>query len=291
MIKVTIDTHVLIGGLDGADHEKMIFDKLVSLHRNGTVDVAISNRLEQDKANDVIPDRKVHHMLAAKQFTEISSPFRMTLVQEHGFLVVKSTAECLAHIFSVSMGSGKKNTTWDTDHLYGHLASKRDYFLTTENRILNKRPFLKRIRINVAHPNRFIQSFEEIERLSISDEVEFQNKLATLINDLHPDTTDPNFRKRMNKAIDHFLALEAADLKQMDFHRQAEDPSTEIGQVIATIAKWLDKNSFAGGFTLFVAKKEYPRMKKQYEAEGAIYGNDHLGLIAWIDKLYESNIW
>lgn len=290
MIKVTIDTHILIGGLDGTDHEKMTFDKLVSLHRNGTIDVAISNRLEQDKANDVIPEQKARHLLAAKQFTEISSPFRMTLAQEHGFLVIKGTAECLAHIFSVNTGSSKKNTTWDTDHLYGHLASKRDYFLTTEKRILKKRPFLKRIRINVAHPKQFVQSFEEVERLGVSDESEFQNRLASFINALHPDTTDPNFSKRMNRAIDHFLALEAAELEHMEFDRQARDPSTDVGEVIATITKWLNRAGFGREFGLLIAIKEYPRMRQQYETEGAIYGNNHLGLIHWIDKLYESNI-
>ena len=94
----------------------------------------------------------------------------------------------------------------------------------------------------------------------------------------------------MNKEIDRFLVLEAAKLEQIEFDRQARDPSTDVGQVIATIVRWLSRAGFGGEFALLVAKKEYPRMKQQYEAEGAIYGKNHLGLIRWINRLYESNI-
>jgi hypothetical protein len=59
----------------------------------------------------------------------------------------------------------------------------------------------------------------------------------------------------------------------------------------ATITKWLNRAGFDGEFGILVAIKEYPRMRQQYESEGAIYGNNHLGLIRWIDKRYESNIW
>lgn len=290
MIKLTIDTNILIGGIDGTESEKGIFNKLVNLHNNGIVNVAISNRLEQDKENDPRPEQKIRHLVAAKQFTEISSPFRIAVKQSHGFLVVKSIGECLEYIFSITIDSSRKNTTWDTAHLYGHLASNRDYFLTTENRILKKRPFLKRIRINVAHPMQFLHAFEEVKQLGVVDEAEFRKKLSALVDIKHPDTTDPNFRRHVNREIDRFLALEAAELEQIEFDKQARDPLTDIGQVVKTITKWLSKAGFDGEFALLIAKEEYPRMKQQYEAEGAIYGKDRIGLIRWIDELYKSNI-
>jgi hypothetical protein len=283
VIKVTIDSHVLIGGLDGTDQEQAIFNELCALQQNRIIDVAISNRFRQDKAQDSIIERRARHLLVAQQFSEISSPFRISVLQDHGFFGLKSTAACLNHIFNIREGNLNTHTIWDADHLYGHLASNHDYFLTTENRILKKRPFLKQIKVNVADPVRFLQALREVMTTNIWCQSDFKPLLTNHIEILHPDTSNPKFNQRLNQAINEYLSLEAAELAQLEFDHVSEDPSSPVGQVIAIILKHIGDEGLLG-----VAKHEYKRFKQQYEKEGAVYGDNHLGLIHWINQRYEA---
>jgi hypothetical protein len=135
MVTVTIDTHILIRGLDGDEDERHVLANLQQMHTQRRIDIAISNRIIQDKAKDKDDAQRERHLMAARQFSEISSPFRVNLLQPHGIIVRDSFALLLHNLFTIRQSNPRKNTLWDIDHLYGHYTAQRDCFLTKECRI------------------------------------------------------------------------------------------------------------------------------------------------------------
>src|SRR5687768_5542775 len=98
MIKITLDTNVLIGGLDGKTHERDIYRQLVAWHNKGIVEMAFSNRVEKDKETDKDGANAYRHLFEAAKFIEIPSPFRVGVSQSHGIMGDESILQCLHRI-------------------------------------------------------------------------------------------------------------------------------------------------------------------------------------------------
>jgi hypothetical protein len=290
MVKITIDSNILIRGLDGKSNERQTLERFVKLHKAGIWDVAISNRFEQDKAKDKDGARVYRDILIASQFTEISSPFRTEIFQEHGFLVDNSVSKYLSDLFKVDPKANRKNTAWDVDHLYGHLVAERDWFITNESRIWKKRNFLKHVGIYVSQPNHFITAFDEVEKLQIQNPGNIKIQLASAIDILHVVGLDPQFVEEANEILQNYLSAYATESEKIKFEELARNPTSTVGKVIAVISDAISSGTGLHGEAAFiVAMKQYARIEAEYQSKGAVYGDDYLGLIRWIRKIYGQN--
>ncbi|MCH7616673.1 MAG: hypothetical protein J4N36_06375 [Chloroflexi bacterium] len=161
-LQVTIDTNVLIDGLDGVSEKRAAFDALLSLRREGKVEIALSTRLEQDKSNDSDVDRIRRHYEAAASFDVIGAPARIEVsrIGSRDVIADGEQANRLAKLFGVEKpATANKHTLWDVDHLYAHWSDRRNVFLTYDRPILNKRGGLKDAGIVVMDPREFIAQF------------------------------------------------------------------------------------------------------------------------------------
>jgi len=288
MFKLTLDTNVIIGGLDGIDEERTVYNKLIEWHNTGLIEIAVSNRIEKDKATDKDAAKAYRHLVEATRFTEISSTFRIGVTQEHGILADESIIKCLHVIFEAEGEPRRRNTLWDIDHLYGHFVDNRDWFLTNDAKIWRKWPYLKRLRIRVSTPKAFTTAFSE---LAASTSTGTRNKGSALeqrLEELHQYTIDQKRAKQINLIIDHYLAVEQAEIKQANFEESARNAQTEIGQVVSAIVFELTRDNFIHnkGYALSLAISLYPKLLSDYGTQGAVYGETTEGLIIWIKELY-----
>lgn len=285
VIRVTLDTNVLIGGLDGKEEEQEIYRRLVSWHEQQTIEIAISNRIEKDKETDKDRAKSYKHLLEATRFTEISSPFRVGVSQDHGIMGDESVLQCLHKIRDVDYATTSLNTLWDIDHLYGHFISHRDWFLTNEGKIWKKRPFLSRIRINVSTPAVFTKAVETlITKKDLSSEA-----LSQEIERTHPGKVDKNYAKMINSIIDEFLAIEQKELEEAKFRADAHDPTTGVGMAINIICNRLFESGLAHNRenAVLMATKIYTKLLADYQSEGSVYGSNDTGFAQWTKELYD----
>ena len=164
-LQITIDTNVLIDGLDGEPENRAVFDALLSLHREGRVEIALSTRLEQDKSDDSDVGRVGRHHEAAKEFAVIGGPARINVSRlgSRDVIADGDQANRLAKMFGVqNFASANKHTVWDVDHLYAHWSDDRDVFLTYDKGILNKKRALKNAGIVVMDPPEFLAKFNSV---------------------------------------------------------------------------------------------------------------------------------
>jgi hypothetical protein len=291
VITVTIDTNVLIRGLDGSEEERKDFEYLRMMHKQRIIDVAVTNRFLYDKRTDPNPERAARHIEAAKEFTEIISPYRwddsMSL-SKLGFIAEDSMSAFMDALFNVTQDERERsmNQSFDTDHLYGHLVAKRDYFLTNEKKIYRKRPILLRFGINIAQSNIFVDGAEYVNPDAlVFDETMIAN-LEIWIEKKMNIRLDPVYTRKVNKLIGVLEIEQEQEMKKREYDRQARDADTLVGYVIAVLVN-IFENRPGVGATFLAAKHAYPRLKEEYEKNGSKYGDDHLGLIKWIKEKYE----
>lgn len=164
MIKVTLDTNVLIAGTDGEQTEREAFEKLVRLEESGSIQISVTSRIEQDKRKDSDSDRRNRHTELAAQFSQTPAPFRLDVSCLDGpdVIVDGEIADELARIFEVTTPNLESpNTMWDMDHVYAHLTSGGDIFLTYDKGILRRRDPLLTLGIRVMEPLEFLRSVAE----------------------------------------------------------------------------------------------------------------------------------
>lgn len=295
MLRITIDTNVILSGFDGTARQQAIFCRLQELHQQNIIDVAVTNRFTQDKETDSDRDQARRDIAAAAQFTIIASPFRMGLPQNDGFLVDDKTALFLNTLFSVTE-STKKNTLWDIDHLYGHLADKRDFFLTYEKRgILHKAPFLAEIGIYVVNPDIFITIIDQIYPLSTTDSTSIAAQVKTILTPnqlIHPD---PQMRVRIELSITTFNvqraveeAKEAVEEEKERFVALARNIETEEGKAIHRIAAHLRNGGvFSDELAFRYACDAYADIVHSYTQLQPNMRERYPTLQIWIDAQYE----
>ena len=160
MMRITIDTNVLICGIDGSLEEQKVFDDLMSLKQRELLDIAITSRFDQDKKKDSDLERVKKHYQIARMLTAIPSSFRCGIsLLGQDRLVDEVVYKPLSKLFKVEDSEkANHNTLMDVDHLYGHWVDNREYFLTYENRILRKKEALVKLNIKVDNPSNFLIS-------------------------------------------------------------------------------------------------------------------------------------
>jgi len=167
MILVTLDTNVLIGGVDGTPEDKAVFQRLWKLWTGKCIDIALTSRFDQDKADDQDLERVKRQYRIARMFPVVPAPFRLGVSMLGQDVLVGKDFKPIQHLFGVEdVASANRHTMWDVDHLYGHLMAKRDYFLTAERRILKKEASLARLGIKVLHPARLIDAIARVQNSS-----------------------------------------------------------------------------------------------------------------------------
>jgi hypothetical protein len=177
MITVTLDTNVILAGLDGSDDERRAFQSLLRLVGHGLIKVAVTSRVHQDKHKDEDLERvKRDYGVFLTMFPVIGAPFRLdvSIVGGPDVWVDTELFSLLDRLFT----SRQENTMWDIDHLYGHRAANRDYFLTHDTSILNKVAGLDLLGIQVMSPLIFADAAAEAETLAGGDVSDMADHLA-----------------------------------------------------------------------------------------------------------------
>ena len=172
MLRISIDTDVLIG----RDEEKIperrnIYERLVSLRDAGVIDLGISSRAKEDKANDADVARRQRDLLEIERLTISGSAFRIGVSTRGGpdSIVSEPLMTELYHIFHIptdeegrlaTLKRTKHHTLWDLDHLYTHRTRERDYFLTYERNTLKRAAKLGAINVRVIDPRDFLAAVD-----------------------------------------------------------------------------------------------------------------------------------
>jgi len=167
MITVTLDTNVLIDGteLDSDPEKRLTYRALSEFSHRGTISIGLTSRLHEDKQNDKDLARVRRQLREAARYRTIPGPFRIGVSRLGVDTFVDETLlDSIAQLFGAKYDdTGRLNTLWDVDHLYGHAIAKRDYFVTYERRILNKAPQLLALGIRAWDPRPFSQAVQLIE--------------------------------------------------------------------------------------------------------------------------------
>ncbi|MCH8273245.1 MAG: hypothetical protein IH851_00445 [Armatimonadetes bacterium] len=162
LLRVTIDTNVLISGVDDSEdskEKKAAFRALMQKHDERLIDIALSSRFTQDKVSDTDLERVKRHYSVARLFPVLHAPFRLGIDVLGEAPVGGEQCKHLYEMLGVRDPSeSKKNDLWDADHLCAHLMAQRDWFLTYDRRILSKSDSLARLGIRVCTPPDLLKS-------------------------------------------------------------------------------------------------------------------------------------
>ncbi len=177
MITVTLDTNVLIDGTEaGSDPEKQqAYHALREWHDRGVFIIGLTTRFAVDKIGDRDPARVERQRQEAARYSVVPGPGRYGISRYGQDLYVdQAVMNTLAGLFGAAYSAtGRNNTLWDADHLYGHRIAERDYFLTYDKPVLRKAPQLLALGIRVHDPRPFVQAIQLIEAtLPASDQLE-----------------------------------------------------------------------------------------------------------------------
>ena len=128
----------------------------------------MTTRVEQDKQGDANTARRDRDLKAAAKFKRVGSLVRVgvTRIGSPDGIGDGEFARSLQKMLNLSgsFSSKRWNTMMDVDHLYGHWADNRDYFLTHDRGILNKRVDLAGVGITVCTPEEFVGMYDRGER-------------------------------------------------------------------------------------------------------------------------------
>lgn len=136
VLRVSIDTNVFIGMDEDASCPE--FNRLLQLHINREISVAVSNRYLQDKMQDRDPVRVERHRRAKESFDSIPGPARCDESFPGDIPTDGEALGLLEGIFGVDPAAKRPNLRRDVDHIFSVLVFNRDYFLTRERGLINK---------------------------------------------------------------------------------------------------------------------------------------------------------
>lgn len=178
MILLTLDTNVLIDGLETTctEPKQQVYKRLLALHEAKLVEIGMTTRFEQDKVNDRVPARVKRQREERARFPTVQGPMRLG-ASRLGFdvFVDGELMNGLEQIFGTKTYTSvsRHNTLWDIDHLYGHRAAGREYFLTYDNGILRRANRLERLGIRVWNPESFLNAVRVAEnQVETADELD-----------------------------------------------------------------------------------------------------------------------
>lgn len=158
MILVTLDTNVLIGGIDGDAESRRAFDTLRKYEQLKVIQLALTSRFDLDKASDGDIARVKRHYRVARMFPSLSGPFRIGISAIGGpDHIVRNNHPNFDAILGIRNRSTRsQNSVADSDHLYAHWSAGYDYFLTCDRPILKKAKVLASVGVKVLSPTTFV---------------------------------------------------------------------------------------------------------------------------------------
>jgi hypothetical protein len=172
MLKITIDTSVFVED-DETDPLKRSSircrEVCENLHRDGTIDVAVSTRFEADKENDRDPERVARHFARLEPYKRESAGFRFDVSRfdvdlQHGALEDGDIIEELEGLFVAGISSLRRrvHSMFDADHIWAHWAGRRDYFITSDAQAADRLrgELVRRFGIKVLGPEEFLAAYD-----------------------------------------------------------------------------------------------------------------------------------
>jgi hypothetical protein len=158
MLRITLDTNVLISGLDQSDSAKRdVFAKLRLLEKQGYIQLALTSRFDRDKEDDQDIERVKRHYRVARDFSNLGGPFRIGVSAIGGLdgLVGGDEPDFQAVFGITDPTTANPHTLSDVDHLFAHWRAGYDYFLTYDRPVLKKAGKLRELGVTVISPDSF----------------------------------------------------------------------------------------------------------------------------------------
>lgn len=197
MLKITIDTSLV------ADETSTTLCYLVEAHQNNLLDVAVTSRFRMDKDNDSDLERVQRQKAITAKLNIIPSTFLIGAIHEDdevGLLADDEIHQQLFCLFDIDRTTrGGKHTAYDVDHLYGHIISGRDIFLTYEKKFVKKRMVLKEVGINVAFPDKAVLAIQQALLEYPINTAAFQTRVMGLIEESHHESLNYTLLKRLQR--------------------------------------------------------------------------------------------
>jgi len=166
MLKVTIDTNVII------DEKKYrLLTQIKQLAGQGLIDIAVTTRVVADKDQDEIKTRKAKHLKEFDHYPKVGTLVRLNFsrLDSGDFLAGEEDVQISRQIEKVLFGkisaNDKRahNKMADVDHLGGHYFTKRDVFITQDDRMWKKRNVLReQLGIVIEKPQEFLSRFSGV---------------------------------------------------------------------------------------------------------------------------------
>lgn len=167
-LRISIDSQIIID-MDRPNYQTT-FDKLADLSQRKLLNVSISSRFVQDKNRDQDQARIQRHLSASSTFSQTVSIARCDESLTDADVPTGDDFEeiwkHLARVTNAVPGTKKyDNQRRDGDHLYSHIISNRDYFLTREKIILTNCSTLPpNLAVVAIEPTRFLAALEAAEK-------------------------------------------------------------------------------------------------------------------------------
>jgi len=163
-ITVTLDTNVIWDYIDPIRKDHPAAKKLMELYEGHWKNIALTTRLDVD-----VPNGEVREKIDGLQVMSIGTGFTLDTSRLGGgdFIVDDDWPERQRQIMSRLFPNADenspehKNRLADVDHLMGHQASGRDYFVTRDKGISEHKDWLRdKHGIKVASPEDFLSEIE-----------------------------------------------------------------------------------------------------------------------------------
>ncbi|MEO7591078.1 MAG: hypothetical protein ABI134_07690 [Byssovorax sp.] len=189
MLKITIDTSVFIEDDEAAPRKQAAIrcrQVCENLHREGTIDVAVSTRFEADKQNDSDPERVARHFARLQPYRRQSAGFRLDVSRIdvdvlHGEPEDGDIIEELEGLFIAGISSLRRrvHSMFDADHIWARWAGKRDYFITSDVQAVDRlrSELMRRFGIRVLRPEEFLAAYDEVQDADVDRAQTFAQEL------------------------------------------------------------------------------------------------------------------
>lgn len=158
-LRISVDSNVIIGMDRPA--QAPIYTLLRQLHHDHALSVGVSARFVQDKWADQDQGRIWRHHQAFRFFDLLPSCARADeSLPDYDVPADPDLMDKIEHILRVDPHAKSPNQRRDADHIYSHLISNRDYFLTHEKRLLQwNKHLLSELGIVAMPPEAFLSAF------------------------------------------------------------------------------------------------------------------------------------
>lgn len=161
VLRVTVDSNIIIGMDRPAQAPSyMLFRQL---HHAGQISVAVSARFVQDKWADQDRGRVWRHHQAFRFFDLLPSCARAgESLPGYDVPTNRDLMTKIERVLRVDPKAKNPNQRRDADHVYSHLISNRDYFLTHEKRLLQwSADLLTQLEIVAMAPDTLLTAFSK----------------------------------------------------------------------------------------------------------------------------------